>query len=331
MLELSVRDRDPEIAAAIANGLVRELIDTRATASTAKYKETLATLDSRIRASNRAIATLDTRIADLDEQAQAADLENAEVLRAQRSDIARARDLVAEQRSSLESARDSILTTNALGPTPTIVSKATAPARADPANLLSNLLLGAFAGLVLGLGIAALIETVRPTIVGGDAIARDLETVHLGALKNSPEGEQPRERLVSIVVPLRLVAEALKRPDVDLLTANGVPEPRYLAQQLQSVAAGATELPHTVEPRSHDRDRAAVVSPPRTGALDSPTAASDVQIRSFGVDTPSSRDLSTAALVLVVPEALRKLELERLRRLAESASLPVLGVITYPS
>lgn len=335
VLELSVGDRNPTVAAAITNALVRELIDTRVNTNTAKYEETLDTLDRRIQAFTQAIAVLDTQIADLDARAQAAGAANADVIRARRADIARARDLVAEQRSSLESVRDNILTTNALRATPTIISKATAPAHADPANLVSSLLLGGFAGLILGIGIAGLFETVRPTIVGGDAIARDLETVHLGTLTYAPYREQPHDRLASIVVPLRLVAEALKRPHVDLLTADGFPEPVYLAEQLQSVAAGAAENPRAVNLQSQEHGRASggsVVGNWReTDSLHSARAPSEFRIHSFGLDTPSLGDPSVTALVLVLPKTLRKRELDRLRRLADSASLPILGVITHPS
>ena len=301
VLELSVRDRSPMVAASIANGLVRELIVTRLEANTAKYRETLATLDTRIRASEQTLATLERRIAELDVRAETAGAAEAAEIRTRRSDLARARGLAAEQRSSLESTRDTILTTNALRPTPTIVSKAVPPAQADPVNLVANLLLAAFAGVILGIGIAGLIESVRPTIVGGDAIARDLETVHFGLLAKPPDSEQPQEQLASVVVQLKLVVEALRRPYIDLLTAGGLPEPRYLAQQLQAVAARA---------------------------VDSTGAPSELRIRYLGIDTPPSRDPGATALVLVLPEKLKKRELVRLRRLAESASLPILGVIT---
>ena len=334
VLELSVGDRNPTVAAAIANALVREVIDIRANTSTAKYQEALDTLDRRIRASNQTVATLGRRIADLDARAQSAGAANA-VMLSGRADLARARDLVARQLGSLESTRDNILTTNALRATPTIISKATAPAHVDPANLVSSLILGGFAGLIFGIGIAGLFETVRPTIVGGDAIARDLETVHLGALAHAPDREQPRDRLASIVVPLRLVAEALKRPHVDLLSADGLPEPRYLAQQLQSVAAGAAENPQTVKFQGGEPGRAlggsGVESRRETDRLHSARAPSAFRIHSFGIDTPSLGDPSFTALVLVLPETLRKIELDRLRRLADSASLPILGVITHPS
>ena len=58
-----------------------------------------------------------------------------------------------------------------------VVSEATEPTDADPDNLISMLALGAFAGLILGIGVAALLEAVRPTIVGGDAISRELDAL----------------------------------------------------------------------------------------------------------------------------------------------------------
>jgi hypothetical protein len=85
---------------------------------------------------------------------------------------------------------------------------------------LQDLVLGALLGLVLGIGSAGLIETVRPTFVGGDVLARELDTPLLGSLSRGSD-ERQRQRLVSLIAArLHLAADGVGVHDIVLLGAD---------------------------------------------------------------------------------------------------------------
>ena len=324
VVELSVGDRSARGAAAITNALADELIATRGRTNGRNYDRTLAALRGRIRVLTTEAARLDGKIAQLDARAQAPP-QRAGVVSATREDLMRARELVDEDRSSLESRRDALLTAHALRATPSIISKATAPPDVDPANVLSNVILGGFAGLILGIGGAGLLETVRPTTAGGNAIARRLDTVHLGTLPFRPDLEQPSDRLAQITARLRLVATALERPRVELVTADGLPVTALLAQQLDALAAGAV-----AEPAARAGDGQAVGGAAgATRAASRTVELSSFGVRSFGFHQLSLDDPAHTGLVPVLPTTLEQRRLDDLAELAESASLRILGVVTY--
>ena len=107
----------------------------------------------------------------------------------------------------LESERDSLLSADAVRPKPSIISAARPPDDADSSRLLPDMSLGALLGLVLGVGLAGLLETMRPTLVGGDALARELDTPLLGSLPGEPDEEKALQEATRIAVRLRLAAE----------------------------------------------------------------------------------------------------------------------------
>src|SRR6478609_284743 len=168
VLDLSVSDPNPRVAAAVSNTLASRVIQTRLKVSS-QLQQVLTDLDRRIGTLNRRIGALDTQIASLG-------LTNAQA----RDAAQRSRDFLAQARSVYEAEKVSLLSTDAQRPTPAIISQAPLPTHADSSRLLQDLVLGALLGLVLGIGSAGLIETVRPTFVGGDVLARELDTPLLG-------------------------------------------------------------------------------------------------------------------------------------------------------
>ena len=228
VLDLSVSDPNRRVAAAVANTLAARVIQTRLKVSSGQLQQVLTELDGRIATLNRRIGDLDVKIASLG-------LTNAQA----RDAAQRSRDFLAQARSVLEAERVSLLSTDAQRPNPAIISQASLPTHADSSRLLQDLVLGALLGLVLGIGSAALIETVRPTFVGGDVLARELDTPLLGALSSEP-GERQRQRLVSIIAArLHLAAEGAGVHDIVLLGAGTDMELRGLAERLEAVPAEA--------------------------------------------------------------------------------------------
>jgi hypothetical protein len=203
--------------------------------------------------------------------------------------------------------------------------------------LLQDLVLGALLGLVLGIGSAGLIETVRPTFVGGDVLARELDTPLLGALSSEPS-ERQRQRLVSLIAArLHLAAEGAGVHDVVLLGAGTDMELRGLAERLEAVPAEAlravpddTELAPaaTADAQGNTLTRRSaplVEDQPRAGD----GARPGMRIRAFDIHASLVDGQNGAGIALVSPSTLAKSKLDDVRHLLNATRSPLLGLITY--
>jgi capsular polysaccharide biosynthesis protein len=325
VLDLSVSDPNRRVAAAVSNALATRVIHTREKVSSGKLQDVVTELNSRISTLNRRIGDLDVQIASLG-------------LTGARDAAQRQRDFLAQARGVLEAERLSLLSAAAQTPNPEIISRAPLPTHADSSRLLQDLVLGALLGLVLGIGSAALIETVRPTFVGGDVLARELDTPLLGALSSEP-GERQRQRLVSIIAArLHLAAEGAGVHDIVLLGAGTDMELRGLAERLEAVPAEAlravpddTELAPaaTADAQGGTRTRNAADLQPRDGASVGDRARPGMRIRAFDIHTSLVDGQSGAGIALVSPSTLAKSKLDDVRHLLNATRSPLLGLITY--
>jgi len=330
VLDLSVSDPNPRVAAAVSNTLAARVIQTRVKVSSGQLQQVLTELDSRI-------ATLNRRIGDLDVQIASLGLTNAGA----RDAAQRSRDFLAQARGVLEAERVSLLSTDAQRPNPAIISQAPLPTHADPSRLLQDLVLGALLGLVLGIGSAGLIETVRPTFVGGDVLARELDTPLLGSLSGEP-GERQRQRLLSLIAArLHLAAEGVGVHDIVLLGAGTDMELRELAERLEAVPAEAlhavpddTEFARAATADAQGGVRTRRTAPlaedqPRDGASAGDRARPGMRIRAFDVHSSLVDAQNGAGIALVSPSTLAKSKLDDVRHLLNATRSPLLGLITY--
>jgi hypothetical protein len=236
----------------------------------------------------------------------------------------------------------SLLSTDAQRPNPAIISQAPLPTHADSSHLLQDLVLGALLGLVLGIGSAGLIETVRPTFVGGDVLAREFDTPLLGSLPGEP-GERQRQRLLSLTAArLHLAADGAGVHDIVLLGAGTDMELRGLAEQLEAVPAEAlhavpdhTELVPTAAAdapggaRTGGRSAPLAQDQPRGGAIAGDRARSGMRITAFDVHSSLVNGQNGAGIALVSPSSLAKSKLDDVRHLLNATRSPLLGLITY--
>ena len=330
VLDLSVSDPNRRVAAAVSNTLAARVIQTRLKVSGGHLRQVLNELDGKIATLNRKIGSLDVQIASLG-------LTNASA----RDAAQRQRDILGQARGVLEAERVSLLATDASNPTPAIISQAPLPTHADSSRLLQDLVLGALLGLVLGIGSAGLIETIRPTFVGGDVLARELDTPLLGSLSSEPSGQ--RQRLVSLIAArLHLAAEGVGVHDIVLLGAGTDMELRGLAERLEAVPAEALHAvpDHTEFAAAATADAPGGARPRRTSAPlteDQPrdaVSAGDrarpgMRIRAFDVHSSLVDGQSGAGIALVSPSTLAKSKLDDVRHLLNATRSPLLGLITY--
>jgi len=169
------------------------------------------------------------------------------------------------------------------------------------------LVLGALLGLVLGVGAAGLLETIRPTLVGSDALAQAFETPLLGSLASEPNEHAP-DALSRITPRLFLAAEAAGVGTVDLVAADPDVDLSSLAHELDAAPADAFGPPRGWSPRD---------------------THSGLRIRPFNLRDSSAEVPGGTGLVVVSPPALKKTQLMDISHLLNVASLPLLGLLIY--
>jgi capsular polysaccharide biosynthesis protein len=191
VLLLTVKDTNAVDAAAIANALADDLIQTRLAVSPAAHR---AALDAQIKAVTDQITALNVETASLkkqlDELYKTVDPSNsgavsvkAQILTdritADDNDIS----TLTQQSIHLDSERSSL--GSASDTTPSVIDAATVPTRPDPSRLPIDLALALIVGAVVGIAIAAVKETFHPMLASGDALAKTLGVPVLGWLPDT--------------------------------------------------------------------------------------------------------------------------------------------------
>jgi uncharacterized protein involved in exopolysaccharide biosynthesis len=309
VVKVSVSDHNKYVAANVANALAARVIATRRDVSSGGVPQEVANLSKRIDSVSAQISSTDNAIDRLNvAAANAPTAQLGNQLRAQRDAASRRRDFFAQQRSVLESERVNILGAYALRPKPSVISRASVPLHADASGVQPYIVLGALLGLILGVGLAALIETVRPTVVGGDALARELDVPLLGTLYGGGDDDQPLEALAPVAVRVRLAAEAAGVDDVALLPVKADVDVRAIARSLEASTRKGLDV--VAAERNAARSRTRIV------ALD--------LVSSTGLD-----ERRTTGLVLISASGVRKADLVDVGHLLRVTPMPLLGLIVY--
>jgi capsular polysaccharide biosynthesis protein len=207
VLLLTVRDSNAVAAAGIANALADDLIKTRLAVSPAAQK---AALDTQIAAVTDQISALNLEISSLKQQLQSltVDPSNPQTasVRAQiLTDRITADDnevaTLTQQSIHLDSERASL--GSASDTTPSVIDVAAVPTKADPSRLPIDLALALIVGSVLGVGLAAGMETFRPTLANSGSLAKALGVPVLGWIPDSSGTLPTRLKLASAAADVR--------------------------------------------------------------------------------------------------------------------------------
>jgi capsular polysaccharide biosynthesis protein len=237
VLLLTVRDSNAAAAAGIANALAADLIQTRLAVSPAAQK---AALDAQIKTVNDQINALTAEITTLKDQLQTLPVDpsnpqTASVKAQILSDRITADDnevaTLTQQLIHLDSERSSL--GSASDTTPSVIDPATIPNKPDPSRLPIDLVLALIVGSVVGVAIAAGMETFRPTVAGDDSMAKVLGVPILGWLPDA-SGTLPTR--------LKLAATAADVRALELVGLGEIPDLASLARTLRvSLAQGQGE------------------------------------------------------------------------------------------
>ena len=287
VIQLSVSDPDARVAAAIANALAHQIIQTRLNVATGRTQQVVAEL-------GRQIGVLNAKINRADPIS---------------------RTLLLQQRSALQIQQANILAAEATQPKPSIISLARRPVTPDSSPVLPYLILGGILGLVVGFGAAGILELVRPTVVGGDALARELGTQYIGATGRDD-------------LPWRVgsVASTAGLPVVGLIPAG----PKITTTDLEAIAATlgnqAPSRPWRVSSKAENAATAAVpaakAARPRAGRATGPL------FLPFFEMIPGEVKGETGIL-LVAPKSVPKSDLLEINRLLSLIPHPVIGLVTH--
>ena len=165
--------------------------------------------------------------------------------------------------------------------------------------MLPALVLGGLLGLIVGVGIAGLVEAFRPTLVGPDVLAREFQAQLLGVLSHKPGVDGSLDEADHVAGRLRLAADAAGLRRVALVAADEDVDIWPLAERLEAT-------------------RYANGHPGRT-----------LQVQPFVPGAGPITNGSRAGLVVVLPTTVKKAHLAATQHLLATGRLPLLGVITY--
>jgi len=224
VLELSVVDRDPAVAAAVSNSLAAALIQTRKELADRRFADVLGQLDQRIAAAAKAV-----------EQGALA-VQKSAGQRGLSPAVQTYREAV-HRLGQLETDRRRVFEEKASVPSPSLIERAAVPTAAEASRMVPDLVLGALLGLVLGVGIAAIRETLRPTVAGDRAIARLLGVPSVGTLSGPPSIADDAS-LRAVGARLRLAAEAAGIRKLALTSVDGPTDLDAFAKRLSAVIDG---------------------------------------------------------------------------------------------
>jgi hypothetical protein len=321
VLELVIRDPHPRAAANVANALAREVIETRASIHTPTAEEILLEDRNEI---NAEIARIE---AELDGVAPGE--EGPLVVRL--AELERSRRRIVTQLAAMPPTGDR--------PLPRVIDFAVPATQPAPTSRTADMVIGALLGLLGGIGLSAVLETFRPSVVGRDGVVRALETRVLGHLPAPPSRLRGGD-LSGITTRVLLAATKNKVSHVTLISLdlglNG--NMGRLAGRLnesigpRSANAGANG-PLTLRPARSPGQRdpdVCTVCGVKHGAegADEAHARAVVGVFDHKDETPDLV-LQRSGFVAVVPSVFARADLEPLSDLVAISGRPLLGVITY--
>jgi capsular polysaccharide biosynthesis protein len=329
VLKLSVQEDSPADARALANTLTARVITTRNQIDNARIKQVFTTIDNRIAGVNKQILAQNTAIADLNRQLSLNPTGQAAAnLQLKISSLTQTRDLTVQQKGVLQSEESSLLATNATRPQANFISHAQQPSHADASPAIPDIALGALLGLVLGTGLAALIETLRPRFLGGDMLARELEMAHLGTIPATAGDASASWSPEPIALVLRLAAERAGVRNVSLLATERQSDLGVVAKRIESACNRAGQnAPEPVVAQASYVGSVYTPSGVEHPELSAASAAS-LRVRPFGISYTTSANGAGTGLAVVSAASLTRRQIVELRHLLSVMPAPVLGLIT---
>jgi capsular polysaccharide biosynthesis protein len=319
VVEVVVEDHQAVAAQKVANSLGSELERTWLGIGHGQTPQVVKDLNARLDALNQKIGDLDSQINSTVDPGKGTD--PVRTLLARREDLAR-------QATALETERDSVVSQDAIDVRAAIIDRAAVPEHPESSGHLQGIFLGGLAGLVLGLGLAALLEALHPTLVGPRSIAVKAGGALLGRLEHLPGSDEAEVAgLPDVATRIRLAAAAARLDAVELVAAP--------AADLAPLAA-ALNASHVTDDTVDALDERAPVGARgangRNGAGRENGAGRTRDSRRLSIrvfDRAQGGRTRTAGFVVVSPTRTRASALDDVDDIAAITGWRLLGVVTY--
>jgi uncharacterized protein involved in exopolysaccharide biosynthesis len=307
LVELRVTDRDPAVAIKLTDAIGQALVKQRTDVLSATITSDMAKIASRITATQRQIDAIDSDLAASVDLASSPDPQVVSLAAADRDRLLAQRGGLVQELSVLFTQRADVESQLAQLPATIVVDPPSAPAARIGVNRFPDIALGGLLGLIVGIALAASIETLRPTVVGRAAIARSLQAPVLAEITTSAAGWNVGD-VLEAASHTEMAAEGAGTTRVEFMSTT----PRIdLAGLAEAVGNELSRLP------------VGVVNPYN------PVATVPVATESNGPAGPSRarRVPARPGLVVVVPGAVKLAGLEPVHDFLAISGWPLLGVI----
>jgi capsular polysaccharide biosynthesis protein len=284
VVELTLRDRDPEVARKLAGALSAHVVRQINDSNTASLSAQLRKVDRQISDLNGRLSAASQRVADNPLSVTAANT----------------KERLLGEISDLRADRNDLRTQLATAAQAKIVQQAVVTVRKS--GWAVGAAIAGMTGLVAGILISVLIETFRPTVPGPQRVAKRLGVPLLGHTDQGPA------RLRDMGRRIRLAAKREGVAQVTLVGTGSGPLPPALVSTVAAAVYGDSGKVMATEPdltpdHVPDQDRAAGAEdphgdPPRTspgGSGPSPNGSRDGSHDGFRDGSPDGRPETTAA------------------------------------
>ncbi|MDX6229000.1 MAG: hypothetical protein QOI76_2390 [Frankiales bacterium] len=314
VIALSVGDADNQVAVSLAKQIATDVIAAHDQVINGRYESTLNTLEAAITQTRRDIASMDDHIKGVGPLYEVAKPTGGVPLSerpwAEPNQLLRQRADLAQRLGSLNSEHATLEADHSLHAAGAIIDNAT-PADRVAGRLVSDIALGGLLGLLAGIAVASLLETFRPTLVGRDALARNLGAPVLAEVRGVSTAEAD---LAEAAMHIELAAVAARVDRVGLLS---------MRRQLD-VGPMTDLLAQSV--RGLDVD---VITRRGSSAVPHQNGGDDLDAGNAGASRAGAA--GTTGVVLVTPKVVRVSELSRIVEFFTISGWPLLGLIVVPA
>jgi capsular polysaccharide biosynthesis protein len=216
-VDLTVTDRDPRVAATLAKDLAKQVVQSINRTGQSGLSTTLNAIDQEI-------VRLSEQHGAVQSQA-AADPKNEQL----QSKLAGLNQVIA----NFSGDRSRLLIQSSTQGLASVLDQPVVPQQAESRALAQKLGLAGVLGLVVGVLIASIAETIRPTVPGARRVSRRLGAPTLGQLKRAEMRGEQTPNLENLAVRLRLAANHADVSTIALVDVNGQYELADLAHSLE--------------------------------------------------------------------------------------------------
>ena len=317
VVDLTVTDRDPRAAATLAKELAQQVVQQINRTGQSGLSTTLNAIDQEI-------VRLSEQHGVVASQA-AADPKNEQL----QSKLAGLNQVVA----NFSGDRSRLLIQASTQGLASVLDQPQVPQQSQSKALAQKLGLAAVLGLVVGILIAAIAETIRPTVPGARRVSRRLGAPTLGQLKAPRCTASTTPNLENLAVRLRLAANHADVSTVALIDVDGRYELADLAHSLElSLGPPDESLAVRADANGRDADHDETLAFGSVKVKSRQLAAAGqqrlhvypmAQIKHLGT-------LSNVGLVVLSGPVSRVSQVMALDDLVTSSGWPVLGVVGVP-